>query len=422
MRKNIILIIAFIILTPLFIGCSKNEVIIEPSELDKLSELVSGEARITSYTTYGRFFNLEGDVDGNIPDLTLVFKNKDEESYYDLVLNEGSGVTNFKTTNLINEGINLEKIPIGSYTILLKSGSGDNIKYYTLVNESEMEDINYYTVTKDNENKEINILFNKYKDMNYLSLDTKNVKLPNDIYDIVIDPGHGGRDVGANKNGHYESQINLDYALKLKEELEKLGLKVKLTRESDESIPNYGDGSRVSTAYIAKAKLLLSIHQNSAVYNVGAGGVEVYVPNHANTSFASKVAQNIVDATSTGFSKNVSNRVASGVYMRTLKQSDLDVIKKEADKKGYTPYEKATTDSTYYFIIRETGGVVTGAYVDSRNPEDDWNPYYNSNQGVESYLLELGYINSSTNLNILLTEKDKYIEAIKMSVKEYLEI
>ena len=40
-------------------------------------------------------------------------------------------------------------------------------------------------------------------------------------------------------------------------------------------------------------------------------------------------------------------------------------------------------------MLRETGGIVTGAYVDGRNKEFGKNKYYNSNIGVEAYLLEL---------------------------------
>ena len=166
----------------------------------------------------------------------------------------------------------------------------------------------------------------------------------------------------------------------------------------------------------------MSIHQNSATLNVGSGGVEVYVPNHANLVFAKKLASNIVKNTSTKFSSNVSNKVDKGVYLRTLTKSDLQTMEDDAKKDGYKPYERANTDSTYYYMIRETGGIITGAYVDGRKPKKEGNPYYNSNHGCESYLVELGYVSSNVNLNILLTEKEKYIEAIEKMVKEYLEI
>ena len=54
----------------------------------------------------------------------------------------------------------------------------------------------------------------------------KNVK-------VVIDAGHGGFDNGAIEYGYYEDNINLEIALKMKDELEKSGAKVYLTRDGD---------------------------------------------------------------------------------------------------------------------------------------------------------------------------------------------
>lgn len=74
-------------------------------------------------------------------------------------------------------------------------------------------------------------------------------------------------------------------------------------------------------------------------------------------------------------------------------------------------------------MIRETGGFMTGAYIDDSNPDRvGVNPYYNSNIGNESYLLELGYLSNTEDLNILLEKEDKYVEAIVRSIKEELGI
>ena len=408
-----------LVLTGVTVKRSQKET---PTLLMRLNNRVDGNCDITSYTTYGRFFNLAGTIDGIYEDIVLILSDANDEIEYELVLEKGEDVTNFKTNKLINQGINLEKVPLGKYVFFIKIGEGEEAKYYTLNDRSKMKDITYYTITKESKNNEIKIGFEDYDEKSFMVLNNEDVKLPSDIYDVVVDPGHGGNDVGANKNGYYESKINLEYGLKLKESLEGLGLKVKLTRETDESIPNYGENSRVSIPYETKAKLLLSVHQNSAIYNVGDGGVEIYVPNHADNEFASMLATNIVENTSTIYSSNVANKIGRGVYLRKFSNSDLASMTKEAKDKGYTPYEGATTDTTYYYIIRETGGIVSGAYVDDRNSDKPWNIYYNSNHGCESYLLELGFINSTTNLNILLTEQDKYVKAITDSVKYYLEI
>ena len=67
-------------------------------------------------------------------------------------------------------------------------------------------------------------------------------------------------------------------------------------------------------------------------------------------------------------------------------------------------------------MIRETGGIMTGAYVDNRNEEQTGNDYYNSNIGAEAYLLELSYISNQEDLNIIKQEQDKYVEAISNSI------
>lgn len=385
--------------------------------LDSIQE----KANITSFTIYGRFFNLEGYINEKNSDLTLVLKNDDEETEYNLQLETNSNKTIFKTNTLINEGINLEKLKQGEYLLLLKTKKDDKVVYYNLLNDSKYKNLEYYTITKNNKNSKIDISFANDLSKN-LFLICKEVKLPDSYYDVVIDPGHGGKDVGASKNGYFESKINLDYALKLKKSLEDLGLKVKLTREKDISIANYGKNSRTGIPYETKAKLMLSIHQNSSVKNVNKGGIEVYIPNHTNKEFASLVVDNIKKYTTSPISKNTSFKIAEGVYLKTLDKTDLEAIKKDAEKNNYKPYEKATTDSTYYYMIREVGGIITNSYVDLRNPNKPGNIYYNSNHGTEAYLLELGYLNSSSNLKILLNEKDEFVKAISSSVKEYLNI
>lgn len=411
--KKIFILICIMFTT---IGCGVSNALEDDPVFDFM-ENIEESAFIDSYTIYGRFLNLEGYVNKEVDDLVLIFKNKEIENEVKLITNLKNGKTKFKTNEYINEGIDLEHVT-DNYLLFLKSGE----TYYKLKKDTKQDDLEYYTVTRNQKNYQINIKFNKLDEDEYLSIETKEEKLPSNIYDLVIDPGHGGIDVGAINGKYHESDINLSYSLLLKEKLEEDGLKVKLTRESDVGIENYGKNGRVSIPYQTKAKLLLSIHQNSATLNVGSGGVEVYVPNHANLVFAKKLASNIVENTSTKFSSNVSNKVDKGVYLRTLTKSDLQTMEDDAKKDGYKPYERANTDSTYYYMIRETGGIITGAYVDGRNPKKEGNPYYNSNHGCESYLVELGYVSSNVNLNILLTEKEKYIEAIEKMVKEYLEI
>ena len=87
---------------------------------------------------------------------------------------------------------------------------------------------------------------------------------------IIIDPGHGGVDNGASYKHVYEDEINLSISLKLRNELEKNGAAVIMTREEDYDLsrPNalYRKKSdfdnRIKLINNSGADLYLSIHLN----------------------------------------------------------------------------------------------------------------------------------------------------------------
>src|SRR4051812_12810961 len=79
---------------------------------------------------------------------------------------------------------------------------------------------------------------------------------------VMIDPGHGGRDHGAVKNGIYESYITLAVSRQLRDLLKKdRRFQVILSREEDESVSLY---RRAVLAKNKKADIFLSIHVNSS--------------------------------------------------------------------------------------------------------------------------------------------------------------
>lgn len=91
---------------------------------------------------------------------------------------------------------------------------------------------------------------------------------------IVIDPGHGGADPGAQNSGLKEKDINLDISLRLRESLESKGCNVILTREEDKDfyLPGFVLGrmakrseldKRINMATENNADLFISIHTNS---------------------------------------------------------------------------------------------------------------------------------------------------------------
>ncbi len=65
-----------------------------------------------------------------------------------------------------------------------------NKKRYSIQNDTEYKNVEYYTITKDNSNNKIDISFHKYDKIDYMQIEVKKAKLPKNVYDIVVDPGH----------------------------------------------------------------------------------------------------------------------------------------------------------------------------------------------------------------------------------------
>ena len=87
---------------------------------------------------------------------------------------------------------------------------------------------------------------------------------------IVLDPGHGGDDVGVRgAKGAEEKQLTLDIARRLRTMVEnRLGLRVILTRDDDRGIAL---DQRAAVANNGKANLLISLHVNGSLVPDQAG-------------------------------------------------------------------------------------------------------------------------------------------------------
>ena len=89
---------------------------------------------------------------------------------------------------------------------------------------------------------------------------------------IVLDPGHGGHDSGAARNGAIEKEVVLAFGVLLREKLNATGrYKVLMTRDTDKFIPL---DERRSFAENSKAALFIAIHADYA--GSSARGATIY--------------------------------------------------------------------------------------------------------------------------------------------------
>jgi N-acetylmuramoyl-L-alanine amidase len=104
---------------------------------------------------------------------------------------------------------------------------------------------------------------------------------------VIIDPGHGGHDPGAEVRGISEAELTLDVALRLEKLLLKEpGVEVVLTRRTNVYVPLE---ERTAIANRAAADLFLSIHANASA-DTRARGIETYFLNFASNSAAEALA------------------------------------------------------------------------------------------------------------------------------------
>ena len=106
---------------------------------------------------------------------------------------------------------------------------------------------------------------------------------------VVLDPGHGGIDPGAERNGQSEAMLMLGFARQLKELLLREGLfKVVMTREADVFVPLE---SRISIARAEKADVLISLHADALEEGEAVGAVIYTLSDEASEAAAATLAE-----------------------------------------------------------------------------------------------------------------------------------
>lgn len=117
-----------------------------------------------------------------------------------------------------------------------------------------------FSIGSTDENQVLHILF----------INTRDIPPRNSV--VVLDPGHGGSEVGACGAYTQEKDINLAIALKVGAILTQKGIRVEYTRKTDNTVAL---GDRGPIANLLNAALFVSIHCN-AVENSEAQGTETW--------------------------------------------------------------------------------------------------------------------------------------------------
>lgn len=218
---------------------------------------------------------------------------------------------------------------------------------------------------------------------------------------IMIDPGHGGIDPGAAASGHVvEKDLVLSFAQRLKKKLEANGrYKVLMTRDEDVFVSL---GARVKAARAAQADLFISIHADSISGGQDVRGLTVYTGSErASDADSARLAdrENKADA-------------AAGVESGDMPDDVSDILQELTLRE--------TRGFSHGFATRLVGEFDTVARL-NKNPHRQARFQVLRAHDVPSVLVELGYLSSQKDLDLLMSEewRSKMASAMAVAVDRF---
>lgn len=218
---------------------------------------------------------------------------------------------------------------------------------------------------------------------------------------IVIDPGHGGIDPGANStSGVFEKDLVLAFAQKLHKALEARGrYKVVMTRDKDVFISL---GDRVRTARSVQADLFISIHADSISGGQEVRGLTVYTgAERASDADSARLAER----------ENKADAVA-GVETVDMPDDVSDIL--------VDLTMRETRSFSHSFATRLVGEFDSVARL-NKNPHRQARFQVLRAHDVPSVLVELGYLSSKRDLDLLMSEewRGKMVDAMSVAVDRF---
>jgi N-acetylmuramoyl-L-alanine amidase len=197
---------------------------------------------------------------------------------------------------------------------------------------------------------------------------------------VVLDPGHGGIDPGAERDGQTEAELVLQFAREFKELLLRDGrFQVVMTRDSDHFVPLE---TRISIARAAEADLFLSLHAD-ALSEGEAVGVTLYsLSDEASDAASAALAERHErDDLLAGVDLTAQDDMVASVLMDMARTETMPRIERLADA-----LETAITDADLTM---------------HRRPHQKAGFSVLKSPDIPSLLFELGFMSSAADLERL---------------------
>jgi N-acetylmuramoyl-L-alanine amidase len=219
---------------------------------------------------------------------------------------------------------------------------------------------------------------------------------------VIIDPGHGGIDNGTRAaSGEVEKTIVLDFALLLRDKIEKTGkYRVAMTRTDDSFVPL---AERVAFARARQAALFISVHADALARGEGdAQGATVYtLSERASDARAARVAatENQADVIA-GLDLSSEPKDVAGIL--------IDLARRET-KTFSVQFAQALVSAMRSAARLHQHPVKSAAFVVLKAPD------------IPSVLVELGFVTNKADIQSLVSQewRERTADAMVQAVDSF---
>ena len=208
--------------------------------------------------------------------------------------------------------------------------------------------------------------------------------IENNDFVVVLDPGHGGRDPGAEAGGYRESSLMLELAEAVKESLiRNTDFKVVLTRTEDKFLSLE---DRITIASQADANLFISLHADAVIEGEASGTTVYLLSDKATDKMSAQLA-----------SRHDRSEILRGVDLSGLDSQVASVLLDMARQET-----KPRSEAVASFILKVFKEKITelssqplryAAFSVLKSPD------------IPSILIEAGFMSTSSDLQNLTTKK-----------------
>ena len=208
--------------------------------------------------------------------------------------------------------------------------------------------------------------------------------IENNDFVVVLDPGHGGRDPGAEAGGYRESSLMLELAEAVKESLiRNTDFKVVLTRTEDKFLSLE---DRITIASQSDANLFISLHADAVIEGEASGTTVYLLSDKATDKMSAQLA-----------SRHDRSEILRGVDLSGLDSQVASVLLDMARQET-----KPRSEAVASFILKVFKEKITelssqplryAAFSVLKSPD------------IPSILIEAGFMSTSSDLKNLTTKK-----------------